>query len=334
MQRSLSMPQALRATGGNYAISWYACSQGFSPHAMFGAHPFLRETKVLVQNMGGTCGVEHLCAGCAANHGEVVSVPRASPCEFARKQLAAVTGIETVVFVCKGDGAFLELGFERGLSSEESAAIMTKLGVRGEIRPTHLLRDPASPLQSRSSSCRAFSRSTSASAGSSSTREGSLGTSNEIASSRNSSSDNIFGMDQVVLPPPQPEEEVPSLGSMHHPHACQLACKYFWKPQGCKDGSACGRCHLCPFVRRAAMALRNPAEQATGEARPARPAFTGLSRHSRRRRERRAATLEADDAFTLESMMHYRSCLTEVSRDVNKRSLSLSLLYHSIPSML
>lgn len=41
-----------------------------------------------------------------------------------------------------------------------------------------------------------------------------------------------------------------SIGSVGHPHACSLACKYHNKASGCKDGLECRRCHLCHWFRR------------------------------------------------------------------------------------
>eukprot|EP00928_Gymnodinium_smaydae_P062962 TRINITY_DN4667_c0_g5_i1.p1 TRINITY_DN4667_c0_g5~~TRINITY_DN4667_c0_g5_i1.p1 ORF type:complete len:335 (-),score=53.80 TRINITY_DN4667_c0_g5_i1:54-1058(-) len=41
----------------------------------------------------------------------------------------------------------------------------------------------------------------------------------------------------------------PSLGSIGHPVNCRRACKYFGKRRGCKEGSKCERCHLCPWTR-------------------------------------------------------------------------------------
>jgi len=62
----------------------------------------------------------------------------------------------------------------------------------------------------------------------------------------------------MVCPPCRDEEkefasessesnELPSKGSMNHPHSCAAACKYIKKPRGCKDGADCDRCHLCSF---------------------------------------------------------------------------------------
>eukprot|EP00434_Breviolum_minutum_P025824 symbB.v1.2.022829.t1/scaffold2043.1/size110972/3 len=44
------------------------------------------------------------------------------------------------------------------------------------------------------------------------------------------------------------EEDVklPSVGSARHGHGNCLPCAWFWKPQGCLNGDACLRCHLCP----------------------------------------------------------------------------------------
>jgi len=42
-----------------------------------------------------------------------------------------------------------------------------------------------------------------------------------------------------------------SVGSVGHPHTCAEPCKYVRKKRrGCKDGSACVRCHLCEWKRR------------------------------------------------------------------------------------
>ena len=38
---------------------------------------------------------------------------------------------------------------------------------------------------------------------------------------------------------------VPSEGSVKHPNGCS-PCFWFWKPQGCRNGSDCRLCHLCP----------------------------------------------------------------------------------------
>lgn len=41
--------------------------------------------------------------------------------------------------------------------------------------------------------------------------------------------------------------ELPSRGSLGHPLACALPCKFAMKKKGCKDGEDCDRCHLCRF---------------------------------------------------------------------------------------
>jgi len=43
--------------------------------------------------------------------------------------------------------------------------------------------------------------------------------------------------------------EIPSLGSHKHPEGCKVACKYFTKNKGCKEGADCMRCHLCKWKR-------------------------------------------------------------------------------------
>jgi len=43
--------------------------------------------------------------------------------------------------------------------------------------------------------------------------------------------------------------DVPTAGSMGHPHSCSSACKYYSKSKGCKDGRNCSRCHICQWRR-------------------------------------------------------------------------------------
>lgn len=49
---------------------------------------------------------------------------------------------------------------------------------------------------------------------------------------------------------PELGTDCPSIGSMNHPGACGLACKYHNKTSGCKDGLLCMRCHLCRWQRK------------------------------------------------------------------------------------
>jgi hypothetical protein len=58
--------------------------------------------------------------------------------------------------------------------------------------------------------------------------------------------------DKDELPKSQskaPPGAIVSRGSVGHPRTCAEACKYAHKPRGCKDGSACDRCHLCQWRR-------------------------------------------------------------------------------------
>lgn len=43
-----------------------------------------------------------------------------------------------------------------------------------------------------------------------------------------------------------PDPSLPSRGSALHSSGCCEPCAWFWKPQGCENGSLCCRCHLCP----------------------------------------------------------------------------------------
>jgi len=55
---------------------------------------------------------------------------------------------------------------------------------------------------------------------------------------------------------------VVSVGSVGHPHSCAGACKFAKKKsRGCKDGSACLRCHLCIWTRRSSRQKGPPSAQ-------------------------------------------------------------------------
>eukprot|EP00933_Yihiella_yeosuensis_P045628 TRINITY_DN41023_c0_g1_i1.p1 TRINITY_DN41023_c0_g1~~TRINITY_DN41023_c0_g1_i1.p1 ORF type:complete len:441 (+),score=87.13 TRINITY_DN41023_c0_g1_i1:94-1416(+) len=47
------------------------------------------------------------------------------------------------------------------------------------------------------------------------------------------------------LKPPKISSRFPSKGSSLHTSGGCSPCAWFWKPQGCQNGSNCGRCHLC-----------------------------------------------------------------------------------------
>eukprot|EP00931_Biecheleriopsis_adriatica_P054999 TRINITY_DN3242_c0_g1_i1.p1 TRINITY_DN3242_c0_g1~~TRINITY_DN3242_c0_g1_i1.p1 ORF type:complete len:578 (+),score=105.34 TRINITY_DN3242_c0_g1_i1:106-1734(+) len=52
---------------------------------------------------------------------------------------------------------------------------------------------------------------------------------------------------KVQLQEPQMKpSNLPSAGSALHSSGACIPCAWFWKPQGCQNGSSCGRCHLCP----------------------------------------------------------------------------------------
>ncbi|CAE7428416.1 unnamed protein product [Symbiodinium natans] len=64
-----------------------------------------------------------------------------------------------------------------------------------------------------------------------------------------------------VLPAPLP---LPSVGSALHADGKCSPCAWFWKPQGCRHGASCGRCHLCPAgeikQRKKSKATKEPAK--------------------------------------------------------------------------
>eukprot|EP00933_Yihiella_yeosuensis_P065015 TRINITY_DN68615_c0_g1_i1.p1 TRINITY_DN68615_c0_g1~~TRINITY_DN68615_c0_g1_i1.p1 ORF type:complete len:225 (+),score=67.70 TRINITY_DN68615_c0_g1_i1:73-747(+) len=61
-------------------------------------------------------------------------------------------------------------------------------------------------------------------------------------------------------------EAANSVGSAGHPHSCGLPCKYFWKPRGCKDGTACDRCHICRWTAAAGNAGKKKRAREDGDA--------------------------------------------------------------------
>lgn len=94
------------------------------------------------------------------------------------------------------------------------------------------------------------------------------------------------GRSAVFLPPPglalqeQPSQtqehgknhsfgdEMVSLGTLGHPHACAEACAYVKRKGGCRDADQCLKCHLC-FWRRPARGLdKAPAQDAVAAAAP------------------------------------------------------------------
>merc|ERR1719265_1794983 len=51
--------------------------------------------------------------------------------------------------------------------------------------------------------------------------------------------------DDIDLP-----DDIPSIGSLNHPHSCGQPCKYIKKARGCKDGLNCSHCHICTWQSR------------------------------------------------------------------------------------
>lgn len=52
-------------------------------------------------------------------------------------------------------------------------------------------------------------------------------------------------IDDMDLP-----DDIPSIGSLNHPHSCGQPCKYIKKARGCKDGINCFHCHICTWQSR------------------------------------------------------------------------------------
>mmetsp|Transcript_76397 Transcript_76397/g.169327 ORF Transcript_76397/g.169327 Transcript_76397/m.169327 type:complete len:501 (-) Transcript_76397:219-1721(-) len=63
----------------------------------------------------------------------------------------------------------------------------------------------------------------------------------------------------------RPEPTLPSRGSALHSTGQCVPCAWFWKSQGCQNGSSCDRCHMCPEgevkarkkAKKAAMVVAN-----------------------------------------------------------------------------
>lgn len=312
MQRGMSMPFVLQATGASYAIKWHTSSAGrVSLRAAFGSHPFLIQTRVFIEEAEGGSPMEDICGARGANFYEVVSVAVANPRRFVRKQMAAVTGVETVLFMSQGEGGFLELGFERVIHSKEAVDLLMAIGMPQDPRMAapswrpfleRSGRSGGRPPRSQSSPplCRKPSSSSLSSGERSSACEAGLGT--VPAPEPEDGALSLEPM-HVPMPVPDPEDGGLSLGSMYHPWGCKSPCKYVRKPRGCKDGPACIRCHLCPLAQTNAAVVQEPPppeqEPPPPESVEVEPVCTGnppagVSRHARRRRERKAASLATD----------------------------------------
>lgn len=53
-------------------------------------------------------------------------------------------------------------------------------------------------------------------------------------------------LDDCLRVKPAVNVSLPSVGSILHGTGTCKPCAWFWKPQGCHNGSECGHCHLCP----------------------------------------------------------------------------------------
>ena len=72
----------------------------------------------------------------------------------------------------------------------------------------------------------------------------------------------------------EPGSALPSVGSAQHGTGSCQPCAWFWKPQGCLNGAACLRCHLCPAgeIKRRKGELKQKKAEAAGAAGPEIPA--------------------------------------------------------------
>jgi hypothetical protein len=51
---------------------------------------------------------------------------------------------------------------------------------------------------------------------------------------------------EVASPTAEADFLLPSVGSADHSSGTCNPCAWYWKPDGCKNGESCTRCHLCP----------------------------------------------------------------------------------------
>lgn len=210
MQRSLSLPPLALAAGVLYAIGWEPAHEQLLPVAMHGSHSFLQRSKLFFAERGHS-GLSVDRSGGVAYR--VLQVATADPRFFARKQAAIVCGIVSILFVRRDDGSVLEIGFGRELGNEEVPSLLLAGGL------SFFAPWEKSPQCLRG-----------------------LG-------SEHSDAKSSFSSSECSTQASSTSEPWPSRGSEGHPDRCKLACKFFYRRRGCKDGMQCDRCHLCPFTR-------------------------------------------------------------------------------------
>jgi len=69
--------------------------------------------------------------------------------------------------------------------------------------------------------------------------------STDVPASGQSSTDGPSFLSRTASTPSSPREQFPSDGSALHLTGQCRPCGWFWKPEGCKNGTECGHCHLC-----------------------------------------------------------------------------------------
>jgi len=64
------------------------------------------------------------------------------------------------------------------------------------------------------------------------------------------SEDSSLGSEHSSIDDMDLPDDIPSIGSLNHPHYCGQPCKYIKKARGCKDGINCFHCHICTWQSR------------------------------------------------------------------------------------
>merc|ERR1719375_420594 len=72
-------------------------------------------------------------------------------------------------------------------------------------------------------------------------------TMSEADSTACGSEDSSLGSEHSTIDDMDLPADIPSIGSLNHPHCCGQPCKYIKKARGCKDGINCSHCHLCTW---------------------------------------------------------------------------------------
>jgi hypothetical protein len=251
--QAITPARVIHNTNALYGILWDFRNEKIVPIQEFGRHPFSDVSKLWKFVFGEGC----VGRAYARHETIVLEIGGARESSFLRKNIAEDCGVRTIAFKPQDDGSVLEVGFD--LSMDEMPKnwwVNYILGInRGAETATRLrIRTPSPrgwaeynyPLQSPF---------------------------NPRFEELNPSK--LLPLKSILDPscsPSLPRSPVPqhaedwdgrsqdtgacSVGSFGHPFGCAPPCKYITKKKGCKEATACPRCHLCIWTRSAERAVR------------------------------------------------------------------------------